>query len=115
MTQTALAFDLGGTDLRAALVTRDGAVRQALTVATLAAGGVAAILQQMTGLADQLLASVPRGEISGVGLAAPGPLDPSAGLMIAPPTLPGWHDVPIAHLLADKLGYTCLLYTSRCV
>ena len=26
MTQTALAFDLGGTDLRAALVTRDGAV-----------------------------------------------------------------------------------------
>lgn len=109
MTQTALAFDLGGTDLRAALVTRDGAVRQALTVATLAAGGVAAILQQMTGLADQLLASVPRGEISGVGLAAPGPLDPAAGLMIAPPTLPGWHDVPIARLLADKLGHPVVL------
>ncbi|MES2433738.1 MAG: ROK family protein [Pseudomonadota bacterium] len=109
MTQAALAFDLGGTDLRAALVTRDGAVRQALTVSTQATGGVAAILNQMTGLADQLLASEPKGEIVGIGLGAPGPLDPSAGLMIAPPTLPGWQDVPVARLLSERLGHPVAL------
>ncbi|MEO5613802.1 MAG: ROK family protein [Cypionkella sp.] len=109
MTQAALAFDLGGTDLRAALVTRDGAVRQALTVSTQATGGVAAILNQMTGLADQLLATEPKGEIAGIGIAAPGPLDPTAGLMIAPPTLPGWQDVPIARLLSERLGHPTVL------
>ena len=109
MTQAALAFDLGGTDLRAALVTRDGVVRQALTVPTQASGGVAAILSQMTGLADQLLATKPKGEIAGIGLAAPGPLDPTAGLMIAPPTLPGWRDVPIARLLSERLGHPTVL------
>ena len=109
MTQAALAFDLGGTDLRAALVTRDGVVGQALTVPTQASGGVAAILSQMTGLADQLLATKPKGAIAGIGLAAPGPLDPAAGLMIAPPTLPGWQDVPIARLLSERLGHPTVL------
>lgn len=109
MTQAALAFDLGGTDLRAALVMRDGAVRRALTVSTQASGGVAAILNQMTGLADQLLATEPKGGIAGIGLGAPGPLDPAAGLMIAPPTLPGWQDVPIARLLSDRLGHPVAL------
>lgn len=109
MTQAALAFDLGGTDLRAALVTRDGAVRQALTVATQATGGVTAILNQMTGLADQLLTTEPKSKIVGIGLGAPGPLDPAAGLMIAPPTLPGWQDVPVARLLSDRLGHPVAL------
>lgn len=109
MTQAALAFDLGGTDLRAALVLRDGSVAQVLTVPTAVTGGVASVLAQMTGLAETLLAHGPHGEIVGIGLGAPGPLDPATGLMIAPPTLPGWQDVPLARLLADQLGHPVAL------
>lgn len=109
MTRAALAFDLGGTDLRAALVTRDGVVHQALTVPTKASGGVEVILDQMTGLAGQLLATGADGGIAGIGLGAPGPLDPAAGLMIAPPTLAGWRDVSIARLLSDRLGHPVAL------
>lgn len=108
MTGTALAFDLGGTDLRAAIVSRDGVVRQSLTVPTRAGDGVEAVLSQMTDLADRLLAHR-SAEILGVGVGAPGPLDPAAGLMIAPPTLAGWQNVPIAALLAERLGLPVVL------
>lgn len=104
MTQAALAFDLGGTDLRAAVVTRAGVVRQSLTVATRAQDGVEAVLGQMTALADQLRANMPDIGVVGVGVGAPGPLDPGAGLMIAPPTLAGWQNVPLAALLSARLG-----------
>ena len=108
MTGTALAFDLGGTDLRAALVSRDGVVQQSLTVPTRAADGVGAVLGQMTELAGRLLAD-PSVKVTGVGVGAPGPLDPAAGLMIAPPTLAGWHNVPIAALLSERLGLPVVL------
>ena len=78
MTGTALAFDLGGTDLRAAIVARDGIVRQSLTVPTRADDGVEAVLSQMTELADRLLPDR-SADIQGVGVGAPGPLDPAAG------------------------------------
>ena len=42
--------------------------------------------------------------IVGLGVGAPGPLDPIAGISIAPPTLAGWHDVPLARLLQQRLG-----------
>ncbi|TCM52642.1 glucokinase [Rhizobium sp. PP-F2F-G48] len=104
----ALAFDLGGTDLRAAIVTRTGEVRQALTVPTRARAGVDAVLDQMASLAKTLMAETD-GTIAGVGLGAPGPLDPSAGIMIAPPTLAGWHDVAVVERLSARLGLPVFL------
>ena len=103
MTTAALAYDLGGTDLRAAIVTREGEVQHALTVRTRAKDGFEAVLDQMTTLADQILAGT-AASIVGVGLGAPGPLDPNTGVMIAPPTLAGWHDVPIVARLSARLG-----------
>jgi glucokinase len=34
--------------------------------------------------------------ISGIGICAPGPLDPRSGVVINPPNLPGWRDFPLA-------------------
>ncbi|PYE94781.1 glucokinase [Rhizobium sp. PP-F2F-G38] len=108
MTAVALAFDLGGTDLRAAIVSRAGEVRQSLTVPTRARDGVDAVLDQMASLAEKLTAQAGH-EIAGVGLGAPGPLDPVAGIMIAPPTLAGWHDVPVVERLSARLGLPVFL------
>lgn len=104
MTEAALAFDLGGTDLRGALVTREGKVHRLITVATQAQDGVQAILDQMIKLATELRNTANGFEIVGAGVGAPGPLDPNAGLMLSPPTLNGWDNVPLARLLSDELG-----------
>jgi glucokinase len=34
--------------------------------------------------------------VSGIGICAPGPLDPRTGIVINPPNLPGWRNFPLA-------------------
>ncbi len=38
-----------------------------------------------------------------VGIGAPGPLDPIAGEILAPPNLPGWRNFPLTELLQSRL------------
>lgn len=42
-------------------------------------------------------------KIIGVGVGVPGPLDFATGRLIAPPVMPGWHDIPLRALLEDAL------------
>ncbi len=100
MTSVALAFDLGGTDLRAALVNSAGDLLSVLAVPTLAADGPDAVVRQMQTLATQLSEERPDLTPVGIGIGAPGPLDPEAGIVIGPPTLSGWHEVPLRDILS---------------
>jgi glucokinase len=43
-------------------------------------------------------------EIIGIGISAPGPLDPSTGVLISPPNLFGWHNVPLGDILKDEFN-----------
>ncbi len=104
MSKLALAFDLGGTALRGALVESGGRVVAHASAPTLAGAGSEAVISQIIALAGDLLAQQPRAEIAGIGGAAPGPLDPKAGIVIAPPTLAGWHDVPLIDILGQHFG-----------
>jgi glucokinase len=47
----------------------------------------------------------PEGDnVIGIGVSAAGPTNPIQGVVVAPPNLPGWHDVPIADILTDEFG-----------
>lgn len=100
MTDAALAFDLGGTELRAAMVTRAGDMLSFLAVPTRATEGPDAVVQQMEALAAEIFGQTPGIEPIGIGIGAPGPLDPLSGTVIAPPTLTGWHDVPLREIVS---------------
>ncbi|MER8778529.1 ROK family protein [Mesorhizobium sp. M0977] len=104
MTKVALAFDLGGTELRGALVERNGRVVARISAPTLAGAGSEAVIGQIISLAGRLLVERPQAEIAGIGVCAPGPLDPKAGIVIAPPTLAGWYDVPLLDILGRHFG-----------
>lgn len=47
--------------------------------------------------------------IMGVGIAAPGPIDTATGVVLNPPLLTGWHDVPVRDELAAALGLPVIL------
>lgn len=47
---------------------------------------------------------VSRDKILGIGIAAPGPLDADAGVLINPPNFPRWKDVPLASMLRNATG-----------
>jgi glucokinase len=102
MAKVALAFDLGGTELRGALVDSSGRILAFASAPTLSRAGSEAVIGQITALARELRAQFPETEIAGIGIGAPGPLDPKAGIVIAPPTLAGWHDVPLIDILGRQ-------------
>ncbi|MGN7947670.1 ROK family transcriptional regulator [Microbacterium sp. 22215] len=54
-------------------------------------------------------AGVERGLVSGIGVAAPGPLDAEKGTVIDPPKLHGWHRVPLRSVLAEATGFEVTL------
>ena len=43
-------------------------------------------------------------KITAIGLGAPGPTDPYEGVVLVAPNLPGWHNVPLRQLLAQRFG-----------
>jgi glucokinase len=99
----AVGVDLGGTQVRAALVDHGGTVLTRAAAPTDAVGGPRAVLQQI----QQLIAEITRGVelalLAGVGVCAPGPLDSEAGVVLGIPTLPGWVDIPIVDWLSEAL------------
>lgn len=62
-----------------------------------------AVIAQMGRTARKMLPS-PDDRVLGVGLACPGPLDPK-GVMVSPPRLPGWDQVPIKAMLEGATGF----------
>lgn len=98
----AIGIDLGGTQLRAGLVDRDGGIVRRAAMATDVAGGPEQIIAQIRRLCDEIDVAGRRAQIAGVGVSAPGPLDSETGTIIAIPTLPGWEEFPLAAELAGE-------------
>jgi predicted NBD/HSP70 family sugar kinase len=63
---------------------------------------VAAMADMVAGVLAE--ADVPRDRILGLGLAAPGPIDQERGMIIAPPQLEGWAQVPLQRMLSEATG-----------
>lgn len=62
-----------------------------------------AVIARMGRTARRMLPS-PDDRVLGVGLACPGPLDVK-GVMVSPPRLPGWDQVPIKAMLEGVTGF----------
>jgi len=54
-------------------------------------------------------ADVPRDKIIGIGICAPGPLDPHEGVFTTVPNFPGWNDVPLRRIIEEKTGVMAIL------
>jgi predicted NBD/HSP70 family sugar kinase len=70
------------------------------------------LVAAITAAADGLVAStgVDAGRVLGLGIAAPGPLDPGAGVVLEPPLLPEWTRVGLRELLHEATGYPVVLH-----
>lgn len=59
-----------------------------------------------TVLADS---GVDRTKVSGVGIAAPGPIDTDTGVVVRPPLIPGWNDFHLRDELTAATGFPVLV------
>lgn len=107
-----MAIDLGGTQIRAAVITPDLEVHCRRSVATHDEEGVDAVIGRMVAIAEQVRAEAAQRGVPapvGVGISSPGPLDPWRGVVVAPPNLAGWRDVPLVRRVSDALGLPAFL------
>ena len=109
-----LALDLGGTQVRAAIVRGDGTVVTQRRSRTPVEGGGEAIVQAcldaLAACRDAHAAAGGSTLLVGIGIAAPGPVDPSRGRVIDPPNLgPSFHDTPLAERARVSLGLPAFL------
>ncbi|RWZ59022.1 ROK family protein [Halobacillus fulvus] len=91
-----IGVDLGGTNVRVAIVQPDGEVEQMMQEATEAERGSEYTINKMI----EMIETISEGQtIEGIGIGAPGPLDPEKGVILSPPNLPGWDNVPLTDQL----------------
>jgi glucokinase len=110
--QPILAIDLGGTRIRAAYVSPDLVVAPRLAVDTNDEEGVDAVVQRICSLAGDVIAAARSTGLPdpvGIGISSPGPLDPWDGVVVAPPNLAGWHDVPLTERVEATIGLPTFL------
>ena len=62
-----------------------------------------------------LAAGLPAGAgLAGLGVCSPGPLDHRTGVLIDPPNLPGWRNVPLKQMLSTRLNLpVCLEHDAK--
>ncbi len=100
-----LGLDLGGTNIKAGVVDDDGRIASAIRLPTAADRGpdhgIARLAEAARLAVDR--AGLAWREIAAVGLGSPGTMDIDAGMLLEPPNLPGWNDLPIRDRLAEAL------------
>ena len=105
MPKLIIGIDVGGTKVAGGLVNLKGRLVRSLVVPTRAEEGFEASFQQILSVIGQLIELAGgKQHIAGIGICAPGPLNPKTGLVINPPNLPGWRNIQLARRVEKKFG-----------
>ena len=96
-----LGVDIGGTKVAVGLVDHAGKILAQARKPMVTSAGADAALQAVTDAIDILSSSATAdGRLQSIGICAPGPLDPKAGVVLNPPNLPSWRNFPLAAEIA---------------
>lgn len=109
MSEVIVGVDLGGTNVKTAIVSRDKQVLAKDSRPTNAEQGPEAVMDVMEQAIRELLASsgLSLSNVLAVGFGAPGPMNWQTGVVYSPPNLPGWKNVPLADAMKQRLGIPC--------
>lgn len=102
-----IGLDLGGTQVRAALV-QAGKVLARTAVRT-DVSGPDVVMRQFVALVEDVSQAAGGAPIRAVGMCAPGPLDTVSGIIDHIPTLPGWEQFPLRDRLSEIFGLPAIV------
>lgn len=103
MSELIIGVDLGGTRIRAARLDPQLNLIERHETLTHAHEGLDATIERIKIMIRKAMPDddVP---VAGIGISVPGPLNPATGVVVRPPNLAGWHNVPLGHLLYQEFG-----------
>lgn len=101
-----VGVDMGATHLGLVLADFSGHVLDEVEIPSNIADGPAACLQRADEQVRSVLAknNMQMSQIMAIGLGVPGPVASEAGMVYAPPIMPGWDGFPIQASLQEKWG-----------
>ncbi|MDR1169101.1 MAG: ROK family protein [Heliobacteriaceae bacterium] len=104
MKKNKIGIDVGGTNVKLALIDRNGNILYQNTVPTRAEMGyeytVNNIKQSVYELLKETKSTIDT--IDGIGFGFPGQVDYKSGVVRLAPNIPGWADIPIAKMIEDE-------------
>ena len=104
MSSHAVGIDLGGTNLKAALVHHDDGIVESVHRRTDAEQGPEHIVDSVAALAEQLIDAAPPSSVVGIGIGAPGAINWDRTTVSKPPNLPGWDSINLDAALRPRVG-----------
>ncbi len=100
-----IGMDLGGTKILGAVVDRKGRIVGEAKTKTKPEDGPDAVIERIARTARQAARRAKLGwvDVVAIGIGAPGPMDPTTGVVYNPPNLPGWDEIPLGPRLSEAL------------
>ena len=89
-----VGVDIGGTKVAAGLVDANGRILSHIRVPMVSHSSAEEGFNAVLAAIEKVTADSPA--IAGIGICAPGPLDPTTGVILNPPNLPCWRNFPLA-------------------
>lgn len=109
MTKVIIGVDLGGTDIKTALVSEERSIIAKASRPTGASEGPKAVMDLMAESVFDLLREqqIDPSQVLAAGFGAPGPMNWQTGVVFDPPNLKGWKNVPLADEMSKRLQVPC--------
>jgi glucokinase len=103
-----IGLDIGGTKLAGGVLTADARLLARSERPSRAEEGVEASLAEVYRMLAELRDESARcGPLDGIGICAPGPLDPRTGVIFNPTNMPGWLNIPLADEVKRRFQVPC--------
>jgi glucokinase len=110
MSGYAVGVDLGGTNLRVAIVDDQGRMLEKLVTPVVELRTSERVINRMCEHIQQLTGKYKgTGTLHGIGIAIPGIIDLDSGILRESPNLPGWYDYPVREEVERRLGTKVIL------
>ena len=99
-----MGIDIGGTKTAVCAGDETGKILISKRMATRTEGTLDDYFKALAALCTEVLGPVSwtLKDIDAIGISAPGPLDVKRGVLVAPPNNPGWTEVPVVKIIADR-------------
>ena len=113
MREYLLGFDIGGTKCAVVLASVRNGIRilDKIKFPTEAGKGFQQVKERLFQSGRALLERnhTGRAELLGIGISCGGPLDSERGVVLSPPNLPGWDEIPLTDLAEKEFGVPAYL------
>lgn len=111
MGRVVIGVDLGGTNLRTAILSPDGNILDRHKEATHAADGWEKVVARLIeNIKRQRKSAIQQGfDVAAVGVGAPGIIQADKGIVVKSPNFPDWNNLPLKDQLEKTLGIPVFL------